>query len=126
MTGLEGHTMTAIDPATVRNMPAETQRQLLDALLTELGAHGVMQFAGPTGMEYVYRAPPNAKERAEQSLREATEAELLESIRLAEEAEDFEGEEWMSMGEVLRLGDRMVPPPASPEPSAPSAEAVAR
>ncbi len=117
---------TTTDPAAVRNLSAKAQRELLDALLTELGAHGVMQLTGPTGTEYVYRAPPNAKEVAERSLRKATDEELLESIRLAEESEDFEGEEWMSMGEVLRLGDRLVPPPASPEPSAPPAEASAR
>ena len=111
-------------PDDVRKLPAAQKRTLLDTLLNELGAHGVLQLDRPGGPEYLYRAPPNAKELAERSLREATEAELIESIRLAEDCDD--DDEWMSVGEVLRLGDRMDALPESPEPSAPPAEVAAR
>jgi hypothetical protein len=90
---------TAIDPAAVLKLPDAQKRAIFDALLADLGAHGVLQLDHPTGPEYIYRAPPNARALAEQSLRQATEAELIESIGLAENGDD---DDFMSVGEVLR------------------------
>jgi hypothetical protein len=113
--------MTAIDPAAVRSLPAKAQRELLDTLLTELGAHGVMQLTGPTGTEYVYRAPPNAKELAEEAARNAPPEELDELQRRARSGP----EEWMNFDEALKLGEESIARPPTPQPAS-SATAAAR
>ena len=110
----------AIDPAAVLKLPANAQRALLDTVLDALGAHGVVYLESVNGPIRIYRAPPNARELAEESLRNATPEELAESLRRANDPDS----EFMSVEEVKKIGTQ-APPPASPVRSAPSVGATA-
>jgi hypothetical protein len=94
-------TATPIDTAAVLKLPATNKRAILDALLTDFGAHGVLQLELPNGPERIYRPMPNARELAEESLRNATPEELEESARLA----DAPDHELLSVEDLLRLGE---------------------
>ena len=97
---------TPIDTAAVLKLPAKAKRELLDALLADFGAQGVLQLDRPEGPEYIYRAPPNAKELAEEAARNATPEELAELDRRANAPDS----EYMSFEEVLRIGEEDDPP----------------
>lgn len=64
-------------------LPTEAKRAIFDALRTDLGAHGILQLDRPEGPEYTCRAPPNAKEMAEEAARNATPKSLDELRRRA-------------------------------------------
>jgi hypothetical protein len=113
-------TTPAIDPAAVLKLPAVQKRAILDALLGDFGAHGVLQLELPNGPERIYRPMPNAHELAEESLRNATPEELAESLRRANDPDSA----FMSVEEVKQIGV-LAPPPASPAPSAPPVRATA-
>ncbi len=93
--------MTAIDTAAVLKLPAEAKRALLDALLADQGAHGVVHLQLPDGPVHIYRPPPNARELAEEAARNATPEELAEAVRRANAPDS----EFMSFEEVLRIGE---------------------
>jgi hypothetical protein len=108
--------VTTIDTAAVLKMPVRAQRELIDAILDGLGAHGIVHLELPDGPLHRYLPVPNARELAEESLRNASPEELAESLRRANDPDHM----FMSIEEVLKIGEEEDQPPASPAPSAPS------
>jgi hypothetical protein len=90
----------ALDPAAVRNLPVKAQRELLDAILDGLGAHGVIHLELPDGPLHRYLPMPNARELSEEAARNATPEELAESLRRANDPDS----EFMSVEEAKRIG----------------------
>lgn len=93
---------TAIDTAAVLKLPAAQKRALLDALLGDQQAHGVVDLTFPDGQVRIYRPMPNARELSEEAARNATPEELAESLRRANDPDS----EFMSVEEVLKIGTK--------------------
>ena len=96
-------------------LPFAAKRAILDALLTDQQAHGIVHLELPDGPLHLYRSPPNARELAVQSWNDVTPEELEESIRRANDPDS----EFMTIDELLMIGDEEDQPPASPAPSEP-------
>jgi hypothetical protein len=89
----------------VLKMPLAKQRELLDAVLTGLGGHGIVQLELPDGPLHLYRPVPNARALAEESFRDETPEERAESERRAATPEDS-----MDFDEMMRIIDAVEDP----------------
>lgn len=105
---------TAIDPAAVLKLTAEAKRNLLDALLTDFGAHGGLHLELPNGPERIDRPMPSARELSVEAPRNATLEELAEAVRRANDPDS----EFMCFEEVLKIGTADEQPMTAPPPRA--------
>ena len=94
--------MAALDLASIKSLPTDEKRKLLVALVQDLTARrtGPVSVKDPAGEVIAFVVNPTARAVAEEAMRNASEEEIAEMRRLANDLDNT-----LSLDEVLNLPD---------------------